>query len=70
METAIPRAIFAAAAIVLTVPMRNGNEHEHPIGKAVAISSYRTYEEWKPSFKKNTLTEYKRVLTVPMRNGN
>jgi len=34
------------------------------------LSSYRTYEEWKPSSTVLQSLSFSIVLTVPMRNGN
>jgi len=34
--------------MVLTVPMRNGNEIVEDLGNGHFVGSYRTYEEWKP----------------------
>ena len=55
---------------VLTVPMRNGNLCHilHPLWKW--LSSYRTYEEWKPFQPLSQTQSHASVLTVPMRNGN
>jgi len=33
--------------IVLTVPMRNGNQEHKQVLTKCGLSSYRTYEEWK-----------------------
>ena len=33
--------------LVLTVPMRNGNDQKHPRSEFQPFGSYRTYEEWK-----------------------
>jgi len=40
------------SSIVLTVPMRNGNEYQED-DEATRVSSYRTYEEWKLSLGTN-----------------
>ena len=56
-------------SLVLTVPMRNGNSQNPSSSCCASISSYRTYEEWKPLFSILPL-HAPRVLTVPMRNGN
>ena len=53
---------------VLTVPMRNGN-NSCSLAFDRRISSYRTYEEWKPLFFFLRFSCVL-VLTVPMRNGN
>ena len=45
---------------------------ETPLGNtslSCVISSYRTYEEWKPCTRRSR-NKYTFVLTVPMRNGN
>jgi len=34
--------------IVLTVPMRNGNDFAKTVNGKTLSCSYRTYEEWKP----------------------
>jgi len=41
-------AYTATGLPVLTVPMRNGNDVVESLGDGRYISSYRTYEEWKP----------------------
>jgi len=57
-------------ASVLTVPMRNGNNKHWIQLRRIDISSYRTYEEWKPEDRVFGSKAQKIVLTVPMRNGN
>jgi len=47
METPEVAKKFAEDFIVLTVPMRNGNDTPLFSCASQNISSYRTYEEWK-----------------------
>jgi len=57
-------------ALVLTVPMRNGNDETLFQRLQELLGSYRTYEEWKLQISPSNLQDLKKVLTVPMRNGN
>jgi len=49
--------------------MRNGNPSGSCVADPVPVSSYRTYEEWKPG-QLLAFNSVLSVLTVPMRNGN
>ena len=54
---------------VLILPMRNGNLNKFSIFKNKELGSYPTYEEWKPSFARCSISLIS-VLILPMRNGN
>ena len=41
-------SFFVFPVLVLTVPMRNGNNHQVGVLDHISYRSYRTYEEWKP----------------------
>ena len=69
METFVGNRKVGKIRLVLTVPMRNGNIEKVKYSPYPILSSYRTYEEWKPPYLPY-LSLMKYVLTVPMRNGN
>jgi len=50
--------------------MRNGNLIISDVDFNGNLSSYRTYEEWKPIIFVIQIKFKVIVLTVPMRNGN
>ena len=48
METRIELSAHEVVRLVLTVPMRNGNDSVQSEMNTKLGGSYRTYEEWKP----------------------
>ena len=54
---------------VLILPMRNGNIVNYYYFLMSILSSYPTYEEWKPVYTL-FLSKTIQVLILPMRNGN
>jgi len=69
METFVFVTLLDKFPLVLTVPMRNGNQKASLFSGLKKTGSYRTYEEWKPEQLVAVQKQIK-VLTVPMRNGN
>ena len=47
METEKVNDSWGYGWVVLTVPMRNGNEVPEAFQRKSHLGSYRTYEEWK-----------------------
>ena len=70
METSLHLKQGYQLRLVLTVPMRNGNNVMTIVNVSGNMCSYRTYEEWKPKTWCCAFSYDSSVLTVPMRNGN
>jgi len=49
---------LVVVAQVLTVPMRNGNLLKEKFCYRVQVGSYRTYEEWKPFWRRVKLIPF------------